>query len=101
MITADANYTLKDDTKLFYTAFDIVVEFRFSDLQQMFYVSMFPYEASLGTLAELSTSFTKATVDAKTGSGTNPSDKLLDQVEQCCIDYLDGLGDNSGVNFTN
>lgn len=43
---------------------------------------------------------TKADVDAKTGTGTNPSDKLKNQIDQVVADYLDAITENSAVTFT-
>lgn len=44
--------------------------------------------------------FAKATVDAKTGTGTGDTAKALNAVEQCVKDHYSAIPDNSGVTFT-
>lgn len=42
----------------------------------------------------------KATIDAKTGSGTGDTEKFFDAVNQCVKDYMEAIADNSAVTFT-
>lgn len=44
--------------------------------------------------------FDKATIDAKTGTGTGDTAKFFSAVNQCVKDWLEAITDNSAVTFT-
>jgi len=49
---------------------------------------------------EITVVFDKATVDAKTGTGTGDTAKFFSAVNQCVKDWLEAIADNSAVTFT-
>ena len=51
-------------------------------------------------VAEIMVVFDKATVDAKTGTGTGATAKFFNAVNQCVKDWLEAISDNSTVTFT-
>ncbi len=56
--------------------------------------------ATTDIIAEFVVVFSKATVDAKTGTGTGDTAKFLNAVYQCVKDHLEAITDNSTVTFT-
>lgn len=102
MITASADFVLFEGSKQQYSVTSIVVDYAFSVINNAFVCNILPavVSASTNIHGEYSRVITKAAVDAKTGTGTNPSDKLQNQVEQVVADYLDALTENSSVTFT-
>ena len=52
-------------------------------------------------IIEFRVTFTKAELDAYTGTGTGDTAKLIDAAEQGVIDYLESITANSGITFTN
>lgn len=102
MITANTNFVLYEGSKQLYSALTVVVDYYYNSVFQTFSCTIYPAAITATTVTHGSHSLniSKAAVDAKTGTGTNPSDKLLNQVEQVVADYLDGLSDNSSVTFT-
>lgn len=51
-------------------------------------------------VSEITVVFDKATVDAKTGTGTGDTAKFFSAVNQCVKDWLEAIADNSTVTFT-
>lgn len=102
-ITANANYVIFEGSKELYTAWSIVVTFRYHAVNDNFECDIIPATISADGTNPAGGHFilaTKAAVDAKTGTGTNPSDKLKNQIDQVVADYLDAITDNSAVTFT-
>ena len=103
MITASANYVLYEGSKAVYSALTIVCEYQFNPITQMFQVGIVPATITAGAdlrHANYPVEFSKADVDAETGTGTNPSDKLGNQIDQLVADYLDAVTENSAITFT-
>ncbi len=103
MITADSNYALYSGSEVLYSALSILVDYRFSVINESFLCTIRPATvvASQTTPVDsFNISVTKSEVDAKTGTGTNPSDKLRNQIEQVVVDYLEAVTENSAVGFT-
>lgn len=102
MITSDNDFALYEGSTTIYALTAIVVSFSYDSVQQTFLCEIYPavVAASTSVVASHAHRITKAAVDAKTGSGTNPSDKLSNQVDQVVKDYLAGITENSGVTFT-
>ncbi len=105
MITADASFYLRDNEYVTYTVEDIACVYRYDPLNELFLVDISPVYVSADeqrTINSAGIVLTKSAVDAKTPSGSDPSDELLYQIEECVIDYLDGLTSNTlaGVGFT-
>ena len=103
MITASANYVLYEGSKAVYSALTIVCEYQFNPITQMFQVGIVPATITAGSelrYANHPVEFSKASVDAETGTGTNPSDKLGNQIDQLVADYLDAITENSAITFT-
>lgn len=101
MITADSNYGLYDGSELLYSALSIVVDYRYSAINDSFLVTIRPATVVASTTTPVDSftiSVTKTEVDSKTGTGTNPSDKIRNQIEQVVVDYLEPI--NTGVGFT-
>jgi hypothetical protein len=102
MITASANYVLFEGSKTTYSALTIVCEYEFNPITQMFRVGIVPATITAGADLRYSNypvELSKAAVDAKTGTGTNPSDKLGNQIDQVVADYLDAITENSAITF--
>ena len=102
-ITANANYVIFEGSKELYSAWSVAVNFRYHAVNDNFECEITPVTVSAsGTNPEGGhfVLFTKASVDAKTGTGTNPSDKLKNQIDQVVADYLDALTENAAVTFT-
>jgi len=102
MITANTNYVLYEGSKQLFSALYVVVNYTYHASFQTYTCEIQPAVVSAVTTSYGSHSMqiTKAQVDAKTGSGTNPSDKLSNQVEQVVADYLDAITENLSVTFT-
>ena len=102
MISPDAPFYFEEGSKVRFTT-NIQVSYKYDPIQETALCELIAYSA--GADIEQSGSYlmtlTKAQIDAETGSGTNPSDKMLDQVELAVIDYLEGISENSGIVFTN
>ena len=103
MITADSNYGLYEGSELLYSALSIVVDYRYSAINDSFLVTIRPATVVASTTTPVDSftiSVTKTEVDSKTGTGTNPSDKLQNQIDQLVADYLDAITENSAITFT-
>ena len=103
MITASANYVLYEGSKAVYSALTIVCEYQFNPITQRFQGGIVPATITAGAdlrHANYPVEFSKADVDAETGTGTNPSDKLGNQIDQLVADYLDAVTENSAITFT-
>jgi hypothetical protein len=103
MITATANYVLYEGSKQVFSALSIICEYKYNPQQETFLITICPTNATAGDTTrfnEYSMLATKTHIDAETSSGTNPSDKLLYQVEEHVIQYLDAITENSAVNFS-
>lgn len=105
MITADASFYLRDNEYVTYTVEDIACMYRYDALNELFLVDISPVAILADeqrTINSAGIVLTKSAVDAKVSTGTEPSDKVLYQIEACVIDYLDALASNiaAGVNFT-
>lgn len=103
MITATANYVLFEGSKQVFSALNIICEYVYNPQQETFLVTVIPAPATAGDTTRYGSHtlmYTKAQVDAETPTGTNSSDRLLYQIEELIIDYLDAITENSAVNFT-
>ncbi len=103
MITASGNYVLYEGSKQAFTALTIVCEYRYNPQQETFLISIHPATATAGDTTRYGDhpiAVSKAAVDAETGTGTNPSDKLGNQIDQLVADYLDAITENSAITFT-
>ena len=103
MITASGNYVMEEGAKLVYSELAMYVTFRYDPLMQDFLCEIKPTTVTASgssVVKPYTKQITKASVDAKTGTGTNPSDKLSNQVDQVIADYLDGLTENAALSFT-
>ena len=103
MITASANYVLYEGSKVLYSELVSVVDYAYSGANQAFLCTITPATitaAGTSVLGSYTYLATKAAVDAKTGTGTNPSDKLGNQIDQVIADYLDAITENSAITFT-
>ena len=102
MISSDADFVLYEGSTTLYTVTAVMVDYSYNSVQQTFLCEIQPAVVAVSTsiVAKHTHLITKASVDAKTGSGTNPSDKLGNQIDQVIKDYLDGITENSGVTFT-
>ena len=102
MITADTAFVFYEGSKVTYGT-NIQVQYKYDPIQETALCELIAYSsgADIEQNGSYLISITKAEIDAKTGAGTNPSDKMLDQVEQVTIDHLEGITENSAVTFTN
>lgn len=103
MITASTDFYLITGASVKYTALSVLVDYTYSAVQQTYLCNVYPAIISAGgttPAGSFTTLITKASVDAKTGSGTNPSDKLGNQIDQVIKDYLAAITENSAVTFT-
>jgi len=102
MITADATFVFYEGSLVKYGT-TIAVEYKYSPITEVFTCELIAYSAGadIAVSGNYLTTFTKAEIDAKTGAGTETSDKLLDEVELVVIDYLDGITENAAITFTN
>lgn len=103
MITASGNYVLYEGSKLLYSELVLVVDYAYSNANQAFLCTITPATitaAGTSILGSYTRLATKAEVDAKAGTGTNPSDKLQNQIDQVTADYLDAITENSALTFT-
>lgn len=102
MITANANYVLFEGSTVKYSSGAAIVDFSFNPQDSTFLVNIIPTTSSPSAARYGGHTYatTKTTVDAQSSSGTNPSDKLLYQVEEVIITYLDAITENSAVTFS-
>lgn len=102
MITSDLPFVLYEGSKIKYSVVAAIVDFTYNPTQATYLCEIKPAVVSTTTdfHGSYTTRITKAAVDAKTGTGTNPSDKLANQVDQVIKDYLRVITENSAVTFT-
>ena len=102
MITASGNFVLYEGSKQLFSSLDIIVDFEYKALNDTFLCDIMPAVISTTTAPQGGhmVSITKASVDAKTGTGANPSDELKNQIDQVIADYLDAITENSALTFT-
>lgn len=102
MISADAAFVFYEGSKVSH-ATNIQVIFKYNPIQSTALCELIAYAggSEVEQVGSYGLIITKAEISAKTGTGTDPIDKVLNQVEQVVIDYLDGITENSAVGFTN
>lgn len=102
MITASTDFVLFEGSKTKFVCTSCVVDYKYNNLNQAYLCEIMPAVVSATTsyLGSQTYLAPKATVDAKTGTGTNPSDKLQNQIDQVVKDYLHSITENGAVTFT-
>ncbi len=102
MIIADRAFALYEGSKTLSNVVAVIVDFRYNTTQATYLCEIQPAVVAATTDFHGSYTYliTKAAVDAKTGTGTNPSDKLANQVDQVVLDYLDAITENAAVAFS-
>lgn len=104
MITANANFTLEQGSKVLFNALSTYVVPTVYDEEGI-------VRCELKTLGVLGTApggyagtyaieFTYATLNALTPSGADDVEKFFNLCEQAVVDYLEGITENSAVTFT-
>jgi hypothetical protein len=101
MITADIAFYFYEGSKVAYET-DIEVEYKVNPSTGVVLCKL--YATVSGSDTDVSGTYTMSTtltdVDAETGTGTNPSDKILSQIEIIVVDYLEGITENASVTFS-
>jgi hypothetical protein len=102
MITASTDFVLYEGSKTKFVCTACMVDYKYNGISQTYLCEIMPAVVSTttSTLGSYTYLITKADVDAKTGTGTNPSDKLQNQIDQVIKDYLHGITENGSVTFT-
>ena len=102
MIISDRAFALYEGSKELVNVVATYVNFTYNPVQATYLCEIRPAVVAATTTfhGSYTVLITKAAVDAKTGTGTNPSDKLANQVDQVVLDYLDAITENTSVAFS-
>ena len=101
MISATAKFVLQEGSVTYFDT-DIKLSYAYNYASGLFLVTLNAVTASGANSwhGSHNVGFTTTDVHGKTGTGTDPHDKLLNQLEQLAKDYLDDLTENTGITFT-
>lgn len=102
IITSVAAFVLEDGSEQYFDGSSIIVEPQYYPRASTYAVKLrvvLSGSVDVG-MVDYHLTIPKADVDAKTGTGTGDTAKMLNAVEQVVVDYLEAITANASTTFT-